>query len=126
MATPTLKRPRGKMSMSEAAFDLLCRAEKPMHYRDLTDRALKSKLILTAGKTPEQSLRSQIAMEIRRKGKRSRFLAKGNGVYSLSRFGKRLSKGEVKDVRRRAAGTGKVVQRLKRRKSTAKSSARAS
>lgn len=114
MAIPTVKRPRGKMSMSQAAFELLQGAEKPMHYRDLTDRALKKKLILTGGKTPEQSLRSQIAMEIRRKGNRSRFVAKGNGVYALSRFGKKLAKGEVEVMprRRRARrSSAKAVQR---------------
>lgn len=119
MAIPTVKRPRGKMSMSQAAFELLQNAEKPMHYRDLTDRALKKKLILTSGKTPEQSLRSQIAMEIRRKGNRSRFVAKGNGVYSLSRFGKKLAKGEVEAMpRRRKAkrGNKKALKRSMKRR----------
>lgn len=119
MPTPTLKRPKGKMSMSAAAFELLQDAEKPMHYRDLTDRALKDKLILTSGKTPEQSLRSQISMEIRRKGTKSRFVAKGSGIYALSRFGKRLARGEVAPTRTRAAKrrSGKnAKQALKRSK----------
>lgn len=118
MATPTLKRPRGKMSMSEAAFNLLKVAEKPMHYRDLTDTALKKKMILTSGKTPEQSLRSQIAMEIRRKGNKSRFVAKGSGIYTLSRFGKRLARGEVTPSKRRATrrkSEGPAKKRLAKR-----------
>ena len=102
------------MSMSQAAFELLQNAEKPMHYRDLTDRALKKKLILTSGKTPEQSLRSQIAMEIRRKGNKSRFVAKGNGVYSLSRFGKKLAKGEVSATPRRRKAKRGNTKALKR------------
>lgn len=118
MATQTLKRPRGKVSMSQAAFQLLAEGEKPMHYRDLTDNALKQKLILTSGKTPEQSLRSQIAMEIRRKGNKSRFVAKGHGIYALSRFGKRLAKAgpdAMPSRRRTRSGSNKSVRRTLKR-----------
>lgn len=117
--TVTVKRPRGKMSMSQAAFELLTSAESPMHYRELTSQALRGKMILTSGKTPEQSLRSQIAMEITRKKKKSRFVAKGSGVYALSAFGKKLARGEVEaSPRRRKAkrkAGGKAVSRVKRR-----------
>jgi restriction system protein len=116
MPTPTLKRPKGKMSMSSAAFELLREAENPMHYRKLTDRALKDRLILTSGKTPEQSLRSQISMEIRRKGTKSRFVAKGSGVYALSRFGKRLAKGEVAATRTRKVSKKKDAKAPARRR----------
>lgn len=81
-----------KLSFLEAAFTLLVKAGKPMHYRDLTDLALKRKLILTSGKTPEQTLGGLLRLEIRNKGTKSRFFSKGNGIYALSRYGKRLAK----------------------------------
>lgn len=99
--------PKPQLSMSQAAFLLLEKAEAPMHYKALTKAALAKELIETAGRTPEQSLRSQISLEIRKKKSKSRFLAKGEGVYTLSRFGKKLAKGEVSLVRTRKARSGK-------------------
>jgi hypothetical protein len=102
--------------MSEAAFLLLDKAEAPMHYKALTKAALAKHLILTEGRTPEQSLRSQISLEIRRKKHKSRFLAKGEGVYTLSRFGRKLAKGEVSLVRTRKARSGRsrLLRRLEK------------
>ena len=81
-----------KMSMNEAAFRLMARAQKPMHYRDLMDTMLRRRMILTSGKTPEQSLLTGMRNEISRNGKRARFRAMGAGMYRLSRHGKRLAK----------------------------------
>lgn len=82
----------GKLSMSEAAFRLMASENKPMHYKDITDLALKRKMIQTCGLTPDQSLLAGISREIRIKGTRSRFTYKSFGVYGLSRYGKRLAK----------------------------------
>ena len=80
---------RGKLSFTQAAYELLARAGRPMHYRELTDLALAKKWILTNGKTPEQTMVSLLRAEIRRNGARARFVAKGLGLYALSRYAKR-------------------------------------
>ena len=82
----------GKLSMSEAAFRLLASEGKPMHYKDITDLALKRRMIQTCGLTPDQSLLGGIRREIKNKGSRSRFTYKSYGIYGLSRYGKRLAK----------------------------------
>ncbi len=117
--TPTLRRPRGKVSMSEAAFLLLAESDEPMHYRTLTKAALRKKLILSAGRTPEQSLRSQLAMEIQRKKAKSRFKAKGEGVYTLSRFGKRLAETPGAEAASAGAPAGEAPQRTRKARSGA-------
>ncbi len=72
----------GKMSMTEASFRILAEKRVPMHYREITDLALKRKMILTSGKTPEQTLLGSIRRD-------ERFLAtKTPGVYTLSPLGR--------------------------------------
>jgi len=63
--------------------------KKPMHYRDMTQKALDKKWIVTEGKTPEASMYAQILTEIRRQQKRGeqpRFVQHGRGYVGLSRW----------------------------------------
>ena len=62
---------------------------KPMHYRDITRKALELDLIKTKGVTPEATLYSQILSEIRRqarKGDTPRFIMHKGGLVGLSRW----------------------------------------
>ncbi len=61
----------------------------PMHYRDITEKALEEGVLRTAGQTPEATLSSQIGTEIARQEQRGevpRFVRHGKGKVSLSRW----------------------------------------
>jgi len=60
---------------------------KPMHYREITKKALELGLIATAGQTPAATLSAQIMMEIKRstlRGEPSRFIRHGKGIIGLT------------------------------------------
>ena len=62
---------------------------KPLHYREITRKALELHLIKTKGVTPEATLYSQILSEIRRqarKGNTPRFVMQRGGLVGLSRW----------------------------------------
>lgn len=73
-------------SMVDAAYLLLKEKGTPQHYKDLTNEALKRRIISTQGLTPEASLLSAINREnVRReqRGEIPRFEQVGDGVYGL-------------------------------------------
>jgi DNA-directed RNA polymerase delta subunit len=60
---------------------------KPMHYRDITEKALELGLLRTSGQTPEATLSARIGTEIARQEQRGevpRFVRHGKGKVSLS------------------------------------------
>ena len=60
---------------------------KPMHYRDIVNKAIKKGWLKTAGQTPEATMRSKISSEIQRReqqGKSSRFQRLGDGMIGLT------------------------------------------
>lgn len=77
------------ITMAEAAHRILLASGKKMHYREIMERTLKANMVNTTGKTPEQSLRSLMATEAKKRGKESRFRPKGNGFYELTSYGKK-------------------------------------
>ena len=77
------------LSFTECAQKVLERFanNQPMHYRDITKKALEKKWLVTEGKTPENSMYAQIISEIQRrkkKGEIPRFVRHGKGMVSLS------------------------------------------
>jgi len=71
------------MSFLEAAYKILKREDKPLAPEEITKIALRDKLIETSGNTPERTMGAQIYMEIKRKGKKSRFVKIRKGVFGL-------------------------------------------
>lgn len=63
--------------------------KRPMHYRDITGKALEMGWLATEGKTPEASMYAQILTEIKRhrkRGQQPRFVQHGKGYVGLSRW----------------------------------------
>ena len=93
-AQPTLLPPEPQpstLSFTDAAERVLgSQADaRPMHYRELTERALDLGLLATKGRTPEATMYSQILTEIQRKTRRGevpRFVRHGRGLFGLSRW----------------------------------------
>lgn len=79
------------MSFANAAAHVLevYGNQEPMHYREITERALREGLIQTEGKTPAASLYAQILTEIKRQRARDevpRFVKHGRGLVGLSQW----------------------------------------
>jgi restriction system protein len=67
----------------EAATRVLTEAEQPLHYREITRRALDAGYYATNGKTPADTFNAQLSTEIQKKGAASRFKRVSPGVYAL-------------------------------------------
>ncbi|MCX6873157.1 MAG: HTH domain-containing protein [Verrucomicrobia bacterium] len=89
-----------KLSFTQAAEKILATHGKkePMHYREVTRKALELGLLDTEGQTPEATMYAQILTEIRRyrvRGEQSRFVQHGGGFVSLSAW---MGKGLAFDI----------------------------
>src|SRR5450432_4081509 len=63
--------------------------KSPMHYREITLKAIEHGWLSTSGKTPQASMYSQMIAEIRRskdRGEQPRFVQHGEGFFGLSRW----------------------------------------
>jgi len=63
--------------------------KKPMHYKEITGKALEKGWLVTSGKTPEASMYAQVITEIKRqqkRGERPRFVQHGRGYIGLSQW----------------------------------------
>lgn len=61
--------------------------KKPMHYKEITEKALEKGWLVTGGKTPEATMYAQVITEIKRqqkRGERPRFVQYGRGYVGLS------------------------------------------
>jgi len=63
--------------------------KKPMHYKEVTEKALQKGWLVTGGKTPEATMYAQVITEIKRqqkRGERPRFVQHGRGYVGLSQW----------------------------------------
>jgi len=63
--------------------------KKPMHYKEITEKALAKGWLVTGGKTPEATMYAQVITEIKRqqkRGERPRFVQHGRGYVGLSQW----------------------------------------
>lgn len=75
------------LSFADATVAVLTAEGKPLHYREITQRALTQGLIQTDGKTPEATLNAILAVDIKQKGQSSRFAWVKPGVFGLREWG---------------------------------------
>jgi restriction system protein len=63
--------------------------KKPIHYKEITEKALQKGWLVTGGKTPEATMYAQVITEIKRqqkRGERPRFVQHGRGYVGLSQW----------------------------------------
>jgi restriction system protein len=75
------------VSFVEAARSVLTKAGEPLHYKEITQRALAAGLVATTGATPWETLNARLAVDIQRNGARSPFVRIKPGVFALSAWG---------------------------------------
>jgi restriction system protein len=72
------------MTFLEAAWHILNEAGEPLHYREITSRALERGLVETMGETPARTMNAQLSTSIRSGG--SLFVRVDRGVYGLAEW----------------------------------------
>lgn len=77
----------GHYSFTDAAHVIMAEAGRPMHYAEITEKAIADAMIVTEGKTPQISMYIALRNDIKRRGEKGqpqRFLFLGAGQFSLS------------------------------------------
>lgn len=86
------------VSFKLAAIKILRESKEPLHYEEITKRALENNLIETSGSTPESTMNAQIAVDIKTKKSESAFIRIKPGYFSLNpTFTEKEEKEEEKD-----------------------------
>jgi restriction system protein len=86
--SPILKDTISFIAAAEQVLDRFGKRQ-PMHYKEITKRALELGLIATAGKTPEATMYAQILTDNNRRikrGERARFVKHGKGIVGLAKW----------------------------------------
>lgn len=74
-----------EQSFKNIAYQILREAGKPLHYREITDIAIKKGLLNTVGKTPWATMNAQLSMDIvNKKGEGSLFIRTDPGFFALN------------------------------------------
>jgi len=71
-------------TFKQSAIEVLKKARKPLHYAEITRKALESGILETEGATPEATMNSQIILDIRHKGQGSDFIKVSPSTYALN------------------------------------------
>lgn len=71
-------------SFKKAALKILKQSKQPLHYKEITIRALKNKLIKTSGKTPWATMNSILLSDIKYVGRFSSFIKTTPGHFAYN------------------------------------------
>lgn len=71
------------VSFKLAAIKILREAKEPLHYEEITKRALEQNLIETTSSTPELTMNAQKSVDIKNKKEKSPFIRTKPGTFSL-------------------------------------------
>lgn len=72
------------MSFVSAAREVLGEVGYPLHYSDITEIALESGYLKSAGRTPHNTMRARLSVDVR-DNPDSPFIQTAPGVYGLKR-----------------------------------------
>jgi hypothetical protein len=75
----------GAMTFLEAALEILRRERKPLHYKDITTRAMDKKLLTFVGRTPEVTMQTQLTAAVK-KTPGNPFVRVKPGTFGLLRY----------------------------------------
>ena len=73
------------MTFLEAALEILRHEGKPLHYKELTERALGKKLLTFVGRTPEVTMQTQLTAAVK-KAPGNPFVRVKPGIFGLLRY----------------------------------------
>ena len=70
------------MDFKAAAREILKEVGHPLHYSDITELALQSGYLKSAGRTPQNTMRARLSVDVRDNPETS-FVQTAPGVYAL-------------------------------------------
>ena len=73
------------MTFLEAAQKILTREGRPLHFKELTERAMTKKLLTFVGRTPEVTMQTQLTAAVK-KAPGNPFVRVKPGVFGLLRY----------------------------------------
>jgi hypothetical protein len=73
------------MTFLEAALKILTREGRPLHFKELTERAMTKKLLTFVGRTPEVTMQTQLTAAVK-KAPGNPFVRVKPGVFGLLRY----------------------------------------
>ena len=73
------------MTFLEAALEILRHEGQPLHYKELTERALGKKLLTFVGRTPEVTMQTQLTAAVK-KAPGNPFVRTKPGMFGLLRY----------------------------------------
>ena len=71
-------------SFKQSAIKILREAKEPLHYEEITKRAIQENLIETSGATPENTMNAQITTDIKLNKEKSPFEKSKRGYFKLN------------------------------------------
>ncbi|MGC9359996.1 MAG: winged helix-turn-helix domain-containing protein [Anaerolineae bacterium] len=75
------------MTFAEAAVVVLRQAAEPLHFREITDRAIAQDLVEVTGSTPWHSMNGALRRWIRSEGAEAPIVSLGDGYFALRAWG---------------------------------------
>ncbi len=78
-------KPKGKMSMLDAAAEILKTAKEPLCCKDICRAIFEKKLAESSGRTPHATISAAMGREINSQGKNSRFRKASRGLFELNK-----------------------------------------
>ena len=84
------------MTFLEAALEILKRERKPLHYKELTEKAMERKLLTFVGRTPEVTMQTQLTSAVK-KAPGAPFVRVKPGVFGLLRYPEHVPEPEVEE-----------------------------
>ena len=103
------------MTFLEAALEVLKREGKPLHYKELTERAMGKKLLTFVGRTPEVTMQTQLTAAVK-KAPGSPFVRVKPGVFGLLRYPEMPPEVEAEPKARASARQGRGRRQGARRR----------
>jgi hypothetical protein len=103
------------MTFLEAALEILKRERKPLHYKELTEKAMERKLLTFVGRTPEVTMQTQLTSAVK-KAPGAPFVRVKPGVFGLLRYPEAAPEPEPPATAPAAEGTEPSEGRSRRRR----------
>ena len=88
---PSDRAKESRVKLLDAIHTILSEAAQPLGSREILERITSRKLWSTVGKTPENTILSQLGKEIRQQGTSSRFRRVDRGLYAVNEDRRRSS-----------------------------------
>src|SRR5215510_11321926 len=95
----------GAMTFLEAALEILRREGRPLHYKELTERAMGKKLLTFVGRTPEVTMQTQLTAAVK-KAPGNPFVRTKPGMFGLLRYPEVTAEERAAYARTDAAAAG--------------------